>query len=422
MRLTFPEGFLWGTAAAAHQVEGDNRNSDWWAWELRPGSPVAEPSGTAIEQYTRYRSDADLVGSLGFNTYRFSVEWSRIEPAEGTFDEAALAHYVDVTEAVLEAGMTPMVTLNHFTLPIWLAGRGGWMAPDAPELFARYCDRLVRALGDRVDWYCTINEPGIVAYGGYLGGLDFPPGTKDEASWEAAIAGLRRGHACGLESVKESRPDARVGATHAMVEWEANEGGAPLRDYIRDRMEDTFFEVSEDDDFVGVQTYTRVQINVPNPLRPLARLLVETPAIRRLVVPPALRSQSKLGQGSSGEIRRTDMGYEWRPEAIAATVRRAAELLPGKDVIVTEHGIAATDDAERVEFIDHGLAALHAAIADGVPLIGYIHWSAFDNFEWAVGYRMQFGLIGVDRATQERTVKPSGCHLGSIARSNALEL
>jgi beta-glucosidase len=261
----FPDGFLWGVATAAHQGEGDNRNSDWWAWEHRPGTPVAEPSGSAIEHYTRFASDVALLAELGCTTYRFSVEWARVEPAEDRFDEHAIRHYRDVTQAVRDAGMTPMVTLNHFTLPAWLALRGGWMSPDAPSLFARYCTRVVAALGDLVDWYCTINEPGAVAFGGYLGALGFPPGTTDLASWNTAIAGLKQGHTRGLAAVKEARPEANAGATHSMTEYQA-------------------------------------VINVPPALTPVMRALVNVGPLRRRVLPPLLRRRSRRGDRTSDRV------------------------------------------------------------------------------------------------------------------------
>ena len=193
--LVFPEGFLWGAATAAHQVEGDNANSDWWAWERRPGTPCREPSGTACDHYRRFPEDIALLADLGLNTYRFSVEWARVEPSDGTFDPAAIDHYRRVVEVARSHGLIPMVTLNHFTLPAWLADRGGWLAADAPRLFERYCRRVVGALGDAVDWYCTVNEPGVVAFGGYLGALGFPrgPGTwarggRRSAGWSRRIA------------------------------------------------------------------------------------------------------------------------------------------------------------------------------------------------------------------------------------------
>jgi beta-glucosidase len=422
MGIEFPSGFMWGTATAAHQVEGDNTNSDWWEWEHRPGTPVVEPSGSAIEHFTRYNDDIALVAELGFQMYRFSVEWARIEPDEGTFDPAALAHYRAMVESVRSHGMEPMVTLHHFTLPRWFAARGGFMAPDAPVLFERYCGRVVAAFGDRVDWYCTINEPGVLALGGYLGAFGWPPGTTDMDSWHLAINGLRSSHVAARAAVKDMRPEARVGATHAMTEYEANAAGRPLMEYLRRFTEDVFLEVCTDDDFAGVQTYTRAPIEAPAWTAPLIRVLVGVAPVRRSVLPRLIRSRTTdfAGLDQLGDIRRTDMGYECRPQAVAATVRRAAELLPGTDLIVTEHGIATANDVERIEFITEGLTALNQVIRDGIPLRGYLHWTAFDNFEWALGYRMQFGLIAVDRASQERRPKPSARFLGDVARTGVL--
>ncbi len=315
-----------------------------------------------------------------------------------------------------------MVTLNHFTLPVWVAAQSGWLNADTPALLARYCAHVVTALDDLVDWYCTINEPGMVAFGGYVGALGFPPGSLSLPEWDTAIDRLCEGLVRSRETVKTARPEAAVGSTHAMVEYEANEGGRPLMEFFRGQMEDRFFAVCGDDDFIGVQTYTRQAVNVPRIVAPLARSLVQFDPLRRAVLPRLIRRLSRHVGGGSDEPGVTDMGYEYRPEAVAATVRRAHEVFPGKDIIVTEHGIATTNDEERVSFIREGLASLHQTIVDGIPLKGYVHWSAFDNFEWALGYGMQFGLISVNRSTQERTPKPSAHYFGTIAQENAVEL
>lgn len=418
----FPDGFLWGAATAAHQVEGDNTNSDWWQWEHRAGSPVHEPSGRACEHYTRYAEDIALLAKAGLNTYRYSVEWARIEPSEGEFDLAQLDHYRAMTEAVRAAGVTPMVTLHHFTLPAWLADRGGWTHTATPDLFGRYCDRVVRHLGDAVDWWCTINEPGNVAVGGYLGLFGWPPGTRDYNSWQRAADGLRRGHLRALDVVKGARPQARVGATHGMQEWEANAGGRPAMEHVRWMLEDLFLEASRDDDYVGVQTYTRVPVVVPSPLGLLMRVMLGVDAVRRVMLPPAMRrTMTRVAATGAGDgVRRTQMGYEFRPQAIAATLRRAAALLPGMDLVVTEHGIATDDDTERIEFLRLGLDAVHDVVRDGVPVRGYIYWSLLDNFEWAHGYRTRFGLVDIDRATLARRPRPSLRFVGDIARANTL--
>ena len=190
--MRFRTGFIWGTATSAHQVEGGNSNSDWWEWELKPDTPCREPSGAAIDHYNRYGRDVAMLAGLGFNTYRFSVEWPRIEPSEGSFDEAQLEHYRRVVEAVRKSNLTPMVTLYHFTLPIWVAKKGGWLADETPALFERYVRRVVEALGDGVDWYCTINEPGVVAYGGYVRRPRLPARNPRPDQLEARGAGPGR--------------------------------------------------------------------------------------------------------------------------------------------------------------------------------------------------------------------------------------
>ncbi len=405
-------------------MEGDNSNSDWWAFEHKPGTPCKEPSGTAIEHYKRYPRDIALLASLGFNTYRFSVEWPRIEPVEGEFDQAQLDHYRNMVDLCGESKLIPMVTLNHFTLPQWLAERGGWLAPSIPMLFERFTRRVVEALGDKVEWYCTLNEPGMVALGGYGGGFPFPPGLTGVDNLKAAIAKLVEAHKLSRAAIKEIRPNAKVGLTNAMQEWESNAGGAAIMRYARRLGEDYFLEAAVDDDFIGVQTYSRVKLEMPRIAGIFASIALAIPAVEKALVGRVIAKQRESGLDFTHdrEMRRTQMGWEYRPGAVAATVRRVAQVLPGKPIVVTEHGVATSDDAERIEFITDGLRSLHAAIADGIPLQGYIHWSAFDNFEWASGYAMEFGLIAVDRKTQERTAKPSARFLGEIARTNRLPL
>jgi len=388
--LVFPAGFLWGAATAAHQVEGDNTNSDWWEWEHRAGSPVPEPSGRACEHYTRYADDVKLLADAGLNTYRYSVEWARVEPAEGEFDEAQLDHYVRMTDVVRAAGLTPVVTLHHFTLPQWLAARGGWTDQRTPELFGRYCERVVRHLGGRVDWFCTINEPGNVAVGGYLGVFGWPPGSTSYDEFRRAADGLTNGHRAALRAVKSVRPEARVGLTHGMQEWTANAAGrSPMRE-VRRMFEDIYLEASADDDFVGVQTYTRERVG-----------------------PQGL-------VGPEPGVPTTIMGYEFWPEALEATIRRAWAYTGGTPILVTENGIATAEDAERVAYVRRALEGVLRCLADGIEIGGYTYWSLLDNFEWALGYGPTFGLVSVDRETQERVVKDSARWLGRVARANAL--
>ena len=421
--LLFPEGFLWGTATSGHQTEGGNSNSDWWDWERKPGTPVKEPSGNAIEHYTRYPKDFALLGDLGFNMCRFGVEWPRVEPEEGVFDEAQIEHYGKMIAASRAAGMAPMVTLNHFTLPRWVAAQGGWLWDRTPALFDRYVRRVVEAVGDQVDWWITINEPGVVAFGGYLGALGFPPGLHTVDAWKASIKMLVRAHRLSLATIKELYPRAQAGIAHSMQEWESNWGGRAVIEYGRRWNEDVFLDACTDDDFIGVNTYTRTRLDF-NPLFGVgSRLALAVAALERRIVPRVVEGLRDVeGPEAFGQaaFRKTDMGYEWRPTAAAACVRRVAGLFPGKPIVATEHGVATQNDEERIEFIRDGLVAFHQCIADGILLRGYIHWSAFDNFEWALGYSMKFGLVGVDPATQIREVRPSARYMGEIARTNKL--
>ncbi len=420
--LTFPTGFLWGAATAAYQVEGGNQNSDWWDWERAPGSPVVEPAGTAVEHYTRYPQDIALLASLGLNTYRFSVEWARIEPSEGTFDTAELDHYRRMVECVRENGLIPMVTLNHFTLPRWLAAGGGWASKRTPALFERYTRRVIEALGDGVPWYCTINEPTTVATGGYVGGWGFPPGTTDMGQWRRVSAGLIDGHKRALAAIHELRPGARAGLAVYSSERVTNAGGQAATDFGLWINEDVFLEAAADDDFIGVQTYTRVHLFRPRIVSPLTRVALAIRPLENKIVPRVLGMQTSApGKLALAGTRTTQMGWEFRPEALAQVVRRIARVYPEKDLVVTENGVATADDREREEYIVRALVALHAAMADGIRVRGYVHWSLLDNFEWAHGYTVNFGLIGVDRATQERSVKPSAVMLGRIARTGCLD-
>lgn len=385
----FPPGFLWGTATAAHQVEGGNWNNDWWAWEHAPGTPCAEPSGDACDHYHRYRDDIALLAELGFNAYRFSLEWSRIEPEEGEFSGAALGHYRRMAEACRERGLEPVVTLHHFTSPRWVAALGGWAEPATADRFARFAEVAGRALAREVRWVCTINEPNIVATMGYLTGA-FPPGEQDPLRLRQAQEVLAAAHRRTVEAVREAIPEARVGLTLALSDYQVGEAGAEgTLEALRALDEGPFLEAAAEGDFVGVQTYSRIRVGRAGPL------------------------------GPSLQAEQTLMGWEFFPEALEATIRRTHRLT-GLPVLVTENGVAVGDDARRVEYVRRALEGTRRCLADGLPVLGYCYWSALDNFEWALGYGPTFGLIAVDRETQRRTPRPSARWLGAVARANAL--
>jgi len=389
MTRSFPDGFAWGTATAAHQVEGGNWNNDWWAWEHDPASPCVEPSGDACDHYHRYAEDIALLAELGFTSYRFSLEWSRIEPEDGEFSRAALEHYRRVAGTCREYGVDPVLTFHHFTTPRWVAARGGWIEPSTAEVFGRFCERSAAHLGDLVSMACTINEPNMVATIGYLGGT-FPPGRRDRDLRLKANDVFVDAHRRAVDAIKAAPGSPPVGLTLAMSDFQAVEGGEQRRQRILRNLEDVYLEAARGDDFIGVQTYTRTRVGPDGALPP------------------------------EDGVRTTLMGYEFWPEALEACIRRAWEVTDGVPIVVTENGIAAVNDDERVEYVQRALEGVLRCLADRIDVRGYTYWSLLDNFEWALGYQPTFGLIAVDRETQARTVKPSAQWLGDVARKNAL--
>jgi beta-glucosidase len=252
----FPDGFTWGTATAAHQIEGGNANNDWWAFEHAPGTVCAEPSGDACDSWDRWPEDVGLVADLGLDNYRFSVEWSRIEPAEGEISRGALEHYRRVCGALQERGIDPVVTFHHFTTPRWLADQGGWESGAAVEHFGRFCEVVAGALGDVMSRACTINEPNIVAVMGWHAGL-FPPGKTDKLLSRSVAQHLIAGHRIAVESIRGSAPGIPVGLTLSMTDYQPLAGGEDALERIRHHAEDVFLDATGGDDFLGVQVYTR---------------------------------------------------------------------------------------------------------------------------------------------------------------------
>jgi beta-glucosidase len=386
----FPDGFVWGTATAAYQVEGGNWNNDWWAWEHTPGSPCTEPSGDACDHYHRYPEDLRLLRDLGFNAYRFSLEWSRIEPEDGEFSRVALDHYRRMCATCHELRLEPIVTLHHFTTPRWVAARGGWTAPGTAELFARYVERVIAHLGDLVGRACTLNEPNVVATFGHLWGL-FPPGRRDPDLRRRANDVFIAAHRRAVEIVQAGPGQIPVGLTLAMQDMQAVAGGEAVRDAERRVMEDVYLEAARGDDYVGVQTYTRFRYGPHGMLPP----------------EPGART--------------TQMGYEFWPEALQATIRRAWAVTRGVPILVTENGIGTADDGDRIEYVERALRGVLDCLGHDIDVRGYVYWSLLDNFEWTFGYGPKFGLVAVDRETQTRAAKPSAHWLGAIARANALD-
>jgi beta-glucosidase len=410
MGTTFPSGFLWGTATAAHQVEGNNTQSDFWVLEHVSGSIFVEPSGDACDHYHRYREDIAMLASLGFNAYRFSIEWARVEPEDGFFSQAAIEHYRRMLISCHEHNLKPIVTLHHFTSPRWLMKLGGWVGSETPGRFARYCERIANELGELIGMACTINEANIPAW---LAVSDFMPGLDQlsQAGWWQQAARtmdadparmapftfantpearqvLLEAHAQGSQALKSGRGRFPVGITLALTDIQAAPGGEEIARQARYTCNVSWLEAARGDDFVGVQTYSRQRYGPQGALPPEAGVEV------------------------------TQMGYEFWPEALEASLREAAAVAR-VPLLVTENGIGTQDDSRRIAYVERALQGVVRCLKDGLPVLGYTYWSAMDNFEWMLGYRPTFGLIAVDQKTQVRTPKPSARWLGAIARANS---
>lgn len=405
--MTFPPDFVWGSATAAHQVEGNNFNADVWALEQAQPSIFREPSGDAVDQWHRFADDVALLAALGLKAYRFSIEWARIEPSEGEFSASALDHYQRCIHACLERGVEPVLTFHHFTAPLWVARKGGMTSGAFPDLFARYCETAARALSGFAT-ACTINELNvpILVRDMVARGIHGPNGAAVKAAAEAALGSsiessflftpaaalLTHGiaaHHKGRDAIKSVRPEVQVGVTLSIQDEQAEPGAEAVRDCRLDEIVNPFLDAVAGDDFIGVQTYTR------------------------MVAKP---------DGTAGPAEghpTTMMGYEDRPQALAEVCRYVWDRTR-TPILVTENGWAGTDDRRRAGFIRESLSALHGAIADGADVRGFFYWSLLDNFEWVAGYGPKFGIVAVDRATQRRSIKPSALVLAEIARANAV--
>lgn len=412
-------GFLIGAATAAHQVEGNNKNSDCWALEQMENSDYKEPSLDAADHYNRYEEDIQLMAGAGLNAYRFSIEWARIEPEPGVYDDKEIEHYRSVLECCKTNGIIPIVTMHHFSSPKWLISQGGWEDERTVEAFAAYCRYVVSKLGSLMEYVCTINEAnmglqiaavardimskmGITPQVGVK--FEMPKEVLAKKAAEAAVFGLEAGqmvntflsfrskegdllimraHEAARKSMKEECPHLQVGLTLSLFDIQIQAGGEEAAKKLWEDDFAHYLPYIQNDDFIGVQNYTRKMVNADG----------------ALPVPE--------------EAELTQMGYEFYPEGIGHVIRHVAEQL-SIPILVTENGVATDDDTRRIEYIKRALAGVKECVAEGIPVKGYLHWSLLDNFEWQEGYARTFGLIAVDRNTQKRYPKESLFVLGSM--------
>lgn len=413
--------FLIGAATSAHQVEGNNVHSDNWVMENLEHSTFAERSGDAVDHYNKYEEDIKLLAEAGCNAYRFSIEWARIEPEEGVYDENEMEHYRKVLDCCEENRITPIVTLHHFSSPAWLIGKGGWGDSYVEDAFAKYAEYVVSNIGRKLPYICTINEAnmgfqlqkviedmmksmqreGNVQVGVNMDMSAIMVGLEEQAdafgcdkehintflaarSQEQELF-VMRAHRKAYQAIKKVSPDTKVGLTLSLFDYQPEEDGQ--EEAARLWGEDFGFYLPhiKEDDFLGVQNYSRKIVASAGALEP--------------------------AEGAP----LTQMGYEDYPASIGHVLRKVAKEFKG-ELMVTENGIATSDDKRRCEFIKEAYAGVESCVKDGLPVIGYCHWSLLDNFEWQAGFGKTFGLIAVDRSTQKRTAKESLQVLGALAR------
>jgi len=406
--------FLWGAATSAHQIEGGNDRNDWWDWEGLPGKiRNGDRSGAACLGWQRYEEDLDLLKSLGLDAYRFSLEWSRIEPEPGRYDDAALEHYRRVLLACRARGITPMVTLHHFTNPRWFSALGGWEENGNLAHFVRYARLAGERYGDLVDLWITINEPEVLALHAYADGT-WPPGVQDRSRTLVVIANLLEAHALGSAALRESdRVDAdgdgaaaRIGVAKHWALLEPLRPWLPL-EHLSVWIQHHVFNVA----VVRALCGGPIDLSIPG-ARPVRRRVdalqgssdfLGVNYYTRWMV-QMFRDEARVAR--PGAVV-SDLGWEFYPEGLErALVSCAAFGLP---LYVTENGIADAGDRLRPAFIRESLAALDRARGRGADVRGYLHWSLLDNFEWDDGYSGRFGLCAVafDKADRPRTPRPS---------------
>lgn len=435
----FPEGFMVGAATAAHQVEGNNIHSDYWAMEHMKHTSFNEPSMDAVDHYNRYEEDIHLMAEAGLNTYRFSIEWARIEPEEGKFDQSEIEHYRDVLKCCRDNGIEPVVTMMHFTSPVWVIRNGGWENQSTVDAFARYCKYVVSQLGDLMKYVVTINEANMGLQVAAIAerykrqmmekmkdkknkqkqddnmegtaqvGMNFntmmknmfwqgfenkkifktrkPQNFVSARTPEGDIL-VMRAHQAARTAMKEICPHLLIGLSLSLHDIQAVNGGEERAAKEWEEEFTHYLPYIKEDDFFGLQNYTRSIIG-PDGIQPVP-------------------------QGAET----TQMDYEFYPQALEHVIRRANEEFKsaGKEmpILISENGIATSDDTRRIAFIDEATKGVAACIADGIPVIGYCHWSLMDNFEWQKGFSMTFGLIAVVRDTMKRIPKESLSFLGNL--------
>jgi beta-glucosidase len=416
----FPKGFLWGTATASHQVEGGNKNNNWWVWEQEPGRILqGHTSGQACDWWNgRWREDFDRASETGQNAHRFSVEWSRVQPSQDRWDEHALDRYRDMARGLRQRNMTALVTLHHFTEPLWLYEQGGWENEAAVEYFNKYTAKVVEALKEYVSLWCTINEPNVFSTFAYVMG-EFPPGKKDFGAAMKVLENLARGHAAAYQTIHRLQPEARVGVAMNYRGFQPSKPWFPP-DKIAAALQSNLFndlfprilsegvmtlpygrkripEAKGTQDYLGINYYTKdlVSFNISKPKELFGRRFYEDGA----------------DLSDTGFIAN-------KPEGLFEAIKWGRQF--NVPMIVTENGVEDADDHLRPRYLFQHIHQMWRAVNFNWPVKGYFFWTLVDNFEWERGWTQRFGLWELDVDTQVRRKRPSADLYAEICRENGL--
>ncbi len=382
-KFQFPKGFLWGAATSAYQVEGGIKN-DW--------SEAGEKfdAGKACDHYNRFEEDFNIVKSLGHNAHRFSIEWSRIEPEEGKWDEKEIEHYRNVIKALRNRGIEPFVTLWHWPIPLWLRNKGGAKLKKIPLYFSRYAEKIVSEFKNNVIFWITLNEPEIYATNSYLKGV-WPPQKKNPISYFLIIRNLIKAHREAYKMIKKIQPNARIGIAKNNIYFEAYQNkivNRILKKFI-DWWWNFYFlnQIKNYQDFIGLNHYFHNRIN--------------------------------YGFNKNENLKVSDMGWELYPEGIYHVLKDLKRYK--KPIYITENGLADANDEKREKFIKGHLYWMAKAIQDGVDVRGYFYWSLLDNFEWDSGFWPRFGLVEIDYKIMERKIRKSALEYKKIIENRCLD-
>ncbi len=444
-KLTFPDGFIWGAATAAYQVEGAHREDDrgvsiWDTFSHQPGKIRDGSTGdVACDHYHRWREDVELMAALGMQSYRFSISWSRVLPfGTGAVNEKGLRFYDRLIDALLDKGIAPMVTLYHWDLPQARQDLGGWATRDVVDWFGEYAELVFRRYGDRVSRWCTHNEPSIWTMHGHRYGT-MAPGIKNVAITARAIHHGMLSHGRAVQVFREVGKGGEIGLTNADTHFEPADDSPETAGAVERALD---FETRLYHDPVYGRGYPEAVLayyagrDAPFPIEPGDMDVIATPTdflgvqvyTRRLILPDAGRTIGYTGGPTTAPL--LGMGYEQAPHALGDFVRWITKEYDRPRLYVTENGVnddteiagGTIDDQLRIDMLKGFLSGLHGAIEDGADVHGYYQWSLMDNFEWAHGFSRRFGMVYTDYETLARVPKKSAAWYSGVIRENAVEV